>query len=55
MYLNYAGFFLCAFLLDSDQLRKIILNTIIVVTTLMSILSLCVSMKINPVFFKYKS
>lgn len=51
MYLNYAGFFLCAFLLDSDQLRKIILNTIIVVTTLMSILSLCVSMKINPVFF----
>lgn len=51
MYLNYAGFFLCAFLLDSDQLRKIILNTIIVVTTLMAILSLCVSMKINPVFF----
>ena len=51
MYLNYAGFFLCAFLLDSDQLRKIILNTIIVVTTLMSILSLCVSMKINPIFF----
>ena len=51
MYLNYAGFFLCAFLLDSDKLRKTILNTIIIVTTLMSILSLCVSMKINPVFF----
>lgn len=51
MYLNYAGFFLCAFLLDSDKLRKTILNTMIVVTTLMAILSLCVSMKINPVFF----
>ena len=51
MYLNYAGFFLCAFLLDSDKLRKTILNTMIVVTTLMAILNLLVSLKINPVFF----
>lgn len=30
MYLNYAGYFLCAFLLKNQKLRKIILNTFII-------------------------
>ena len=30
MYLNYAGYFLCAFLLKDKKLRKIILNTFII-------------------------
>lgn len=30
MYLNYAGFFLCSFLLKSEKLRKILLNTFII-------------------------
>ena len=30
MYLNYAGFFLCAFLLKSEKLRKILLNTFVI-------------------------
>ena len=30
MYLNYAGYFLCAFLLENKKLRKILLNTFII-------------------------
>ena len=32
MYINYAGYFLCAFLLENKKLRKILLNTFIIVT-----------------------
>lgn len=32
MYLNYAGYFFCAFLLKNKKLRKIILNTFIIVS-----------------------
>lgn len=30
MYINYAGYFLCAFLLENKKLRKILLNTFII-------------------------
>jgi len=32
MYLNYAGYFLCAFLLENKKLRKILLNIFIIVS-----------------------
>jgi len=38
-YLMYAGYFLCAFLLDSKKLRKIILNTFIIGSIFLIIIS----------------
>lgn len=38
-YLMYAGYFLCAFLLDSKKLRKIILNTFIIGSLFLIIIS----------------
>ena len=32
MYINYAGFFFCAFLLEDKKLRKILLNTFVIVS-----------------------
>lgn len=39
MYLNYAGYFLCAFLLDNKKLRKILLNTFIISSLYLIIIS----------------
>lgn len=39
MYLNYAGYFLCAFLLKDKKLRKIILNTFIITSLFLVIMS----------------
>lgn len=38
-YLMYAGYFLCAFLLDSKKLRKILLNTFIIASIFLIIIS----------------
>lgn len=39
MYLNYAGFFLCAFLLKDKKLRKVLLNTFIIASLFLIIIS----------------
>lgn len=39
MYLNYAGYFLCAFLIDSKRLKKILLNTFIIASIFLIIIS----------------
>lgn len=39
MYLNYAGYFLCAFLLEDKKLRKILLNTFIISSLYLIIIS----------------
>lgn len=39
MYLNYAGYFLCAFLLKNEKLRKILFNTFIISSLFLVIMS----------------
>lgn len=39
MYINYAGYFLCAFLLKDKKLRKILLNTFIIAALFLIIIS----------------
>jgi len=39
MYINYAGYFLCAFLLKNKKLRKILLNTFIISSLFLIIIS----------------
>ena len=39
MYINYAGFFLCAFLLKNEKLKKILLNTFIISSIFLIIMS----------------
>ena len=39
MYINYAGYFLCAFLLKNEKLRKILLNTFIISALFLVIIS----------------
>ena len=39
MYINYAGFFLCAFLLKNPKLKKILLNTFIISSIFLIIMS----------------
>jgi len=39
MYLNYAGFFLCSMLLENKKLRKVLLNTFLITTVFLIIVS----------------
>lgn len=39
MYINYAGYFLCAFLLKNEKFRKVLLNTFLIVSIFLIIIS----------------
>lgn len=39
MYLNYAGYFLCAFLIDSPKLKKVLLNTFVISAVFLIVIS----------------
>ena len=52
MYLNYAGYFLCAFLLENKKLRKMLLNTFVISSLFLIIVSrICIYSQIFRVIF----